>query len=74
MATDTTTLQSRLDEAETAYHDLCLGKQLVEFRDSNGEQVRYTATNRAALAAYIADLKRQLGDCTGLAPMRPMFL
>jgi hypothetical protein len=60
------TLQERLAEAEAAYHDLAIGKATVEFRDSNGETVRYTAANRAALSAYITDLKRQIsGTATG---------
>jgi hypothetical protein len=67
------TLQERLDEAETAYHDLVIGKALVQFHDSNGEQVSYNQANRGALAAYIQDLKRQLGLATDLGPMRPMF-
>lgn len=66
------TLQERLDEAKAAQHDLLIGKAVVELRDSNGEIIRYTPANRAALAAYIADLERQLDDtCRG--PMRPMF-
>lgn len=60
------TLQDRLNEAEAAYHALVTGKAAVELRDSNGETVRYTAPNRAALAAYIADLKRQIdGTASG---------
>lgn len=72
MAT-TEELQTRLTEAETAYHNLVLGKAMVEFRDSNGELVRYSQTNRAALAAYIDDLKRQLGTQDISGPMRSMF-
>jgi len=56
------TLQERLTEAEAAYHDLLIGKAAVEVRDSNGETVRYTSANRAALASYIADLKRQINE------------
>jgi hypothetical protein len=68
------TLQERLDEAETAYHELCIGKALVQFHDSNGETVQYNQANRAALAAYIADLKRQIDPTSvDLSPMRPMF-
>jgi ribosomal protein L1 len=67
------TLQERLDEAEAAYHDLVVGKKLVQFHDSNGEQVTFTAATRGALAAYIQDLQRQLGNCPDLGPMRPMW-
>jgi hypothetical protein len=55
------TPQERLQQAEDAYHRLMLGQSVVEVRDSNGESVRYTATNRNALSAYINELKRQLG-------------
>jgi hypothetical protein len=67
------TLQEQLDEAEAAYHSLVIGKAVVQLRDSNGEQVTYTQASRVALAAYIADLKRQLGLSTCSGPMRPMF-
>lgn len=51
------TLAERLVEAEAAYHDLQLGKAMVEFRDANGESVRYTAANRRELKIYIDNLK-----------------
>lgn len=54
------TLSERLADAEAAYHDLMIGKTLVEFRDSNGETVRYTGANRGSLASYITELKRQI--------------
>lgn len=63
-------LESWLAEAETAYHALQTGKTVVEFRDSNGETVRYTPANSARLAAYIANLKQQLS----VNPSGPMFL
>lgn len=68
------TLQERLDEAEAAYHDLLIGKAVVELRDANGETIRYTVANRAALASYIEDLKRQLGTITVSGPMRPFHI
>lgn len=67
------TLQERLDEAEAAYHDLAIGKSVVELRDSNNETVRYNIASISRLAAYIADLKRQLGVACSTGPMRPMF-
>lgn len=63
------TIAEALAEAEAAYHKLLVGQAVVEFRDSNGETVRYQAANVARLAAYIADLKRQLGT-TVLGPMQ----
>lgn len=61
-----------LEEAETQYHKLALGRAAVEFRDQNGELVRYTPANMTALAKYIENLKRQLGliDC---GPLRVTF-
>lgn len=64
------TLQERLDAAETQYHLLVTGQQArVVVDGNNGERVEYTPANAARLAAYIADLKRQLSSgCVG--PMR----
>lgn len=71
------TLAERLVEAEAAFHDLAIGKAMVEFRDSNGETVRFTAANRAALQSYITDLKRQIaveaGSPLPSGPMRVFF-
>jgi hypothetical protein len=50
-----------LNEAEAAYHQMLLGKSIVLVKDQNGEEVTYSAGNRAALAQYIFVLKAQLG-------------
>jgi hypothetical protein len=63
------TLQQRLENAETAYDELLTGRAVRRFVDQNGEQVEYTSANRSALAAYIADLKRQIGGLSQ-GPMR----
>ena len=62
-----------LQEAETAYHRLVTGQSAVEFRDSNGESVRYSAISANQLKGYILSLKMQLGIHTGLGPMRVRF-
>ncbi|WP_425102162.1 gpW family head-tail joining protein [Tropicibacter sp. S64] len=50
------TLAERLAEAENALHDLLLGQQSVEVRDSNGESVRFTPTRaRRACACRASD-------------------
>lgn len=67
------TVQERLDEAEAAYHDLCIGKGVVELRDSNNETVRYNVASLPRLAAYIAQLKTDLGQSPCSGPMRPLF-
>ena len=59
--TDTATLQLRLTQAEDQYHRLMMGQAARVFVDQNGERVEYVAANSSKLAAYIADLKRQLG-------------
>lgn len=62
-----------LQEAETAYHRLVTGQSAVEFRDSNGESVRYSAISANQLKGYILSLKMQLGVVTNPGPMRVRF-
>lgn len=66
------TLAQRLAEAEAAYHALLTGKAVVEVRDANGESVVYQQSNRASLAAYVNDLRRQIGDGAGQSESGPM--
>lgn len=66
-------LKITLQEAEVAYHRLMTGQSVVEFRDQNGELVRYSAVNASRLMGYILDLKRQLGMGAGQGPMRVWF-
>lgn len=66
--------RNMLDEANEAYHRLLTGQAVAKFRDSNGEEVTYTSATRASLAAYIEELRRQLGDiASGSGPMRVYF-
>lgn len=66
-------LEQYLKDAELAYHRLLTGQSVVEFRDQNGETVRYSAVNASRLMGYILDLKRQLGRVNGHRPMRAWF-
>lgn len=66
-------LNVALQEAETAYHRLVTGQSAVEFRDSNGESVRYSAISANQLKGYILSLQIKLGIHTGLGPMRVRF-
>lgn len=66
-------LNVALQEAESAYHRLMTGQSAVEFRDSNGESVRYSAVSATKLQGYILSLKMQLGLPTNLGPMRVRF-
>lgn len=74
----TLTLQQRLSAAQTAYHDLLLGAAVREVLDQNGERITYTAANRDALRAYIADLEAQIAAANSSgtrsrAPLIPFF-
>lgn len=63
------TLLKRLSDAETAYHQLMLGMKASVIVDQNGERAEFQTTTSGKLAAYIQELKRQLGllpgGCTG---------
>lgn len=54
------TTQELLDEARTARHKLVTGQLPRVFMDQNGERVEYTATNIAALDAYIRQLEAEV--------------
>lgn len=66
---DLATLQTRLDEAESALHLLATGSQEVEVRHGD-IGAKYTQANMGSLRAYIADLRAQIaaagGTLTGL--------
>ena len=64
---DIETLQTRLTEAEEAYHQLMIGAKEVSVNVGNFGSVTYNQTNRAALEAYIADLKNKLSKAKGLS-------
>lgn len=66
-------LNTALQDAEQAYHRLMTGQSAVEFRDSNGELVRYSAISATKLMGYILSLKQQLGIATNTGPMRAWF-
>lgn len=66
-------LNTALQDAEQAYHRLMTGQSAVEFRDSNGELVRYSAISANRLMGYILSLKSQLGRATNVGPMRAWF-
>lgn len=56
---DTATLQARLVEAEAAAHDLAIGRQVTSV-GTGQDRVTYGPADAAKLAAYIADLRRQI--------------
>ncbi len=78
MTCNALTLAQQLDAARAAYHDLMLGASVREIRDSNGEQVVYTAANRDSLRDYIAQLEAKLaaaqaGTKINRKPMQVFF-
>lgn len=61
---DCATLQTRLAEAEEAYHRLMTGSQEEVIRYGE-KQITYTPASTASLATYIATLRQQVAACTG---------
>lgn len=66
------TIADRLAEAESAYHDLQVGKAVVEVTDQNGEKVVFSRANVGRLQQYIDSLKAQLSS-NRTGPMRVYF-
>ncbi len=60
---DAQVLQSRLDQAESALHELLLGAKVVEVSYAD-RTVKYTRSKESDLRQYINELKRQLGQRT----------
>jgi len=67
------TLQERLVEAESAYHNLMVGKQVTVYVDMNGERVEYNKASAWRLVAYIEFLKKQIYGAPVAAPLRAFF-
>lgn len=61
---DLATLQTRLTEAESAYHRLMSGS-LEESIGLGDMQVRYTRAQASSLAGYIAQLKSDVAAAGG---------
>lgn len=56
-------LEIWLADAEDKYHALATGMQAKVFVDQNGERIEYSGGSLLQLGKYIAELKRQLGEC-----------
>ena len=68
------TTQEMLDQAIAARHEIITGTRAVSVSSSSGRSVTFTAASLAALDAYIAQLRRQLGLPTGIGrPITPLF-
>lgn len=59
--TNRETLLNRLKDAEDKYHLLMTGGVAKVFVDSNGERIEFQQASHLRLAAYIEELRRQLG-------------
>jgi hypothetical protein len=67
--------ETRLAEAEAAWHALNLGNSARVFVDQNGERVEYTPANRIGLRTYILELRKALGFPTGISgPIQPWMI
>ncbi|WOC15449.1 gpW family head-tail joining protein [Pseudochrobactrum sp. MP213Fo] len=58
--TDRSILMARLSEAETALHQLIVGKTTVQL-SYQGESVTFSSADEGRLRLYISDLRAQLG-------------
>ncbi len=56
-------LLSRLSDAETALHNLLIGKQTIRL-EYDGKSVTYSQSSIGDLRAYITELKVQTGQMT----------
>lgn len=61
--TKSETLQLRLDQAETALHDLLTGAQVVRV-EYDGDTQEFTRSSEGKLRRYIRELKTSLGQVT----------
>lgn len=67
-------LETRLREAENAYHELNVTGAVRTLVDQNGERIEYTVTNTQRLQAYITSLKVELGLDHGMkGPLEVFF-
>lgn len=56
---DLATLQTRIEEAETALHELMTGTRAVDITSPTGARTTYQQADAPKLQAYIAELKGQ---------------
>lgn len=57
---DLETLEQRLVEAESAYHQLMMGDREVEVTFSDGRRVRLGEADAASLKRYIGELQTEI--------------
>ncbi len=72
--TDVTTLQTRLKEAEEAYHLLMTGSQEVSVHIDGYGAVTYTSANMTQLERYITNLKTVIARQSGRGGRKAIFV
>jgi hypothetical protein len=72
---DLATLQARLTEAEDAYHQLAIGRKVVQSRTASGRFLVYTQADMPHLAAYVERLKGEIAALLGTRDARrPLYV
>lgn len=69
---DLATLQTRLSEAEVAYHKLQTGALRASVTLADGESITYTQASRGELRRYIDELRNQIADLQGTKKRGPV--
>lgn len=69
---DKATIQAMLSDAQTAYHELLIGRQTVSVTDQNGERIQYNLADADSLVAYIQSLQKMLQDNSSTFDPRPV--
>lgn len=64
------TLQTQLDEARQAYHQLVTGQAVVSIQ-RNGRSVQFAQADRPALRSYIQELEARVAAGAGSVVRRP---
>ena len=72
--TDLTTLQTRLVDAEDAYHSLMTGSQEASVHIDGYGSISYTTANITQLEYYISNLKTIIARQSGRGGRKALFV
>ena len=67
----TATLQSWLSEAQTAMHDLAIGKKTVSIATADGKRISFTPSELPELRKYILRLQAAISIASGQSSGQP---
>jgi hypothetical protein len=67
------TLEEMLAEAQTALHQLMIGRRSVKVIADGGYTIEYTAANIVKLKAYIAELQAQIAGLSVKGAVLPIW-